>query len=188
LASIALISEVDTMAEGDAVVLMTLHSAKGLEFPVVFLTGLEEGVFPHSRSLEDRHELEEERRLCYVGITRARELLYLSHSWQRTIYGHTRMNEPSRFLSELPQELVADSDSLDQTSSQPRRENNSAMTNNSYNPGVQRNLTTAFELQYGDQVEHRKWGRGTVVGVKGQGEKAEISIDFPGLGVNTFFF
>lgn len=186
LAGLSLLTDMDEYSEEtDRVTLMTLHSAKGLEFPVVFLTGLEEGVFPHSRSLEDRHELEEERRLCYVGITRARQLLYLSHSWQRTLYGHTRMNEPSRFLRELPRELVADSDSLDQTFRQPARENNSAATNNRYNPGERRKSTTGFELQYGDQVEHRKWGRGTVVNVKGRGENAEISIDFPGLGVKT---
>ncbi|MFA7467161.1 MAG: DNA helicase PcrA [Desulfotomaculaceae bacterium] len=186
LAGLSLLTDMDEYSEEtDRVTLMTLHSAKGLEFPVVFLTGMEEGVFPHSRSLEDRHELEEERRLCYVGITRARQLLYLSHGWQRTIYGHTRMNEPSRFLRELPQELVADSDTLDQISRLPRRENKSAVRNNSYKPDERPNLATGIELQSGDQVEHRKWGRGTVVNVKGQGEKAEISIDFPGLGVKT---
>jgi len=120
-----------------------------------------------------------------VGITRARQLLYLSHSWQRTIYGHTRMYEPSRFLKELPRELVADSDTLDQTSRQPGRENKAAVTNNSYNSGERRNSATGFDLQCGDQVEHRKWGRGTVVNVKGRGEKAEISIDFPGMGIKT---
>ena len=186
LAGLSLLTDMDEYSEEtDRVTLMTLHSAKGLEFPVVFLTGLEEGVFPHSRSLEDRHELEEERRLCYVGITRARQLLYLSHSWQRTLYGHTRMNEPSRFLRELPRELVADFDSLDQTSRQPARDNNSAATNNKSTPGERKNSTTGIDLQCGDQVEHRKWGRGTVINVKGRGESAEISIDFPGLGVKT---
>src|SRR5438874_11148110 len=85
---------------------MTLHSAKGLEYPVVFLTGLEEGVFPHLRSLGDPDELEEERRLCYVGITRARERLFLSHTWSRTIFGSTQYNPPSRFLDEIPEELM----------------------------------------------------------------------------------
>ena len=85
---------------------MTLHTAKGLEFPVVFLTGLEDGVFPHIRSLGDPEELEEERRLCYVGITRARERLYLCHAWSRTLFGSTDYYPPSRFLAEIPEELV----------------------------------------------------------------------------------
>ncbi|MCB0977040.1 MAG: ATP-binding domain-containing protein, partial [Acidimicrobiales bacterium] len=86
---------------------MTLHSAKGLEFPAVFLIGLEDGVFPHMRSLTEPHELEEERRLAYVGITRARQRLYLSHAWSRTIFGATQYNPPSRFLDEIPQRLVS---------------------------------------------------------------------------------
>ena len=85
---------------------MTLHSAKGLEFPVVFLTGLEDGIFPHVRSLGDPDELEEERRLCYVGITRAQERLYLCHAWSRTLFGATDYYPPSRFLDEIPEELV----------------------------------------------------------------------------------
>ena len=85
---------------------MTLHSAKGLEFPVVFLVGMEDGVFPHLRSLGEPDELEEERRLAYVGITRARERLYLSHAWSRTLFGSTQYNPPSRFLDEIPQRLV----------------------------------------------------------------------------------
>src|SRR5204863_6978437 len=93
-------------ADQSTVTLMTLHSAKGLEFPVVFLTGLEDGVFPHVRSLGDPDELEEERRLCYVGITRARERLYLCHAWSRTLFGATDYYMPSRFLSEIPEELV----------------------------------------------------------------------------------
>ena len=86
--------------------LMTLHSAKGLEFPVVFLTGLEDGIFPHIRSLGDPDELEEERRLCYVGITRAQERLYLCHAWSRTLFGNTDYYPASRFLNEIPEELV----------------------------------------------------------------------------------
>ena len=93
-------------AASSAVTLMTLHSAKGLEFPVVFLTGMEDGVFPHVRSLGDPDELEEERRLCYVGITRARERLYLCHAWSRMLFGATDYYPPSRFLAEIPEELV----------------------------------------------------------------------------------
>ncbi len=186
LAGLSLLTDMDEYSEEtDRVTLMTLHSAKGLEFPVVFLTGLEEGVFPHSRSLEDRHELEEERRLCYVGITRARQLLYLSHSWQRTLYGYTQLREPSRFLKELPAELITDTDPLEQIIRQTERKNNSAWTNNRSDPDRGKRTITVDQLQNGDQVEHRKWGRGTVVNIKGKGEKAEISIDFPGAGVKT---
>src|SRR4029079_4177028 len=113
LEAISLVTDMDTEtadAEGggdhSAVTLMTLHTAKGLEFPVVFLTGMEDGVFPHTRSLGDPDELEEERRLCYVGITRARERLYLCHAWSRMLFGRTDFYPASRFLSEIPEELV----------------------------------------------------------------------------------
>jgi DNA helicase-2/ATP-dependent DNA helicase PcrA len=107
LEQVSLVADADQIPDDDSqVVLMTLHSAKGLEFPAVFLIGLEDGVFPHLRSLAEPHELEEERRLAYVGITRARERLYLSHAWSRTIFGSTQYNPPSRFLDEIPQRLV----------------------------------------------------------------------------------
>jgi len=107
LEQVSLVADADQIPDDDSsVVLMTLHSAKGLEFPAVFLIGLEDGIFPHIRSLTEPHELEEERRLAYVGITRARERLYLSHAWSRTIYGATQYNPPSRFLEEIPQRLV----------------------------------------------------------------------------------
>ena len=109
LESVALVSDSDELDAGDRrVSLMTLHTAKGLEFPAVFLVGLEDGVFPHLRALEDPLQLEEERRLCYVGITRARRQLYLTHAWSRTLWGSTSHAIPSRFLSELPAELVRD--------------------------------------------------------------------------------
>jgi len=107
LEQVGLVADADAVPDDDSqVLLMTLHSAKGLEFPAVFLIGLEDGIFPHLRSLGEPHELEEERRLAYVGITRARERLYLSHAWSRTIYGSTQYNPPSRFLDEIPQRLV----------------------------------------------------------------------------------
>ncbi|HEX3032178.1 MAG TPA: DNA helicase PcrA [Bacillota bacterium] len=114
LAGISLVSDVDTFDEEDnSVVLMTLHSAKGLEFPVVFLVGMEEGVFPHFRAQYDTTELEEERRLCYVGITRAKEKLYLTHAWQRSLFGKTNMNPTSRFIEEIPTELLTKVDPID---------------------------------------------------------------------------
>jgi len=105
LEQVALVADTDEISGDDRVVLMTLHSAKGLEYPVVFLVGMEEGIFPHSRALMDEDELEEERRLAYVGITRARERLFVSHAWQRMLYGQSQYNPPSRFLSEVPPEL-----------------------------------------------------------------------------------
>jgi DNA helicase-2/ATP-dependent DNA helicase PcrA len=109
LESVALVSDADEVAtDGTQVSLMTLHIAKGLEFAAVFLVGMEDGIFPHLRSLDDPAKLEEERRLCYVGITRARQFLYLSHAWSRTVWGSTSHAIPSRFLSEVPDGLVRD--------------------------------------------------------------------------------
>ncbi|NDC27368.1 MAG: ATP-dependent DNA helicase PcrA, partial [Actinobacteria bacterium] len=113
LEQVSLVADTDDLSEDNHVTLMTLHSAKGLEFPVVFIVGVEEGVFPHSRALNDPVELEEERRLAYVGITRAEEQLVLTHSWSRTLWGNTQYNPPSRFLSEIPDELVHKEGSVD---------------------------------------------------------------------------
>jgi DNA helicase II / ATP-dependent DNA helicase PcrA len=106
LEQVALVADTDEIDDDDRVVLMTLHSAKGLEYPVVFVLGMEEGVFPHSRALTEPTEMEEERRLAYVGITRAQELLHLTHAWSRQLFGNTNYNPPSRFLDEIPAELV----------------------------------------------------------------------------------
>ena len=113
LESVSLVADTDQLPDGDdpsdtGVVLMTLHAAKGLEFPVVFLVGMEEGVFPHQRALTEPAELEEERRLCYVGITRAEQRLFVSHAWCRTLWGATNFNPPSRFLSEIPEDLMTE--------------------------------------------------------------------------------
>ena len=121
LEQVSLVSDTDEL-DGDsgAVILMTLHSAKGLEFPVVFLIGCEDGVFPHIRSLTDPEELEEERRLAYVGITRARERLFVSHAWSRMLWGATQYNPPSRFLDEIPAELVQVVDGAGRAPDEPR--------------------------------------------------------------------
>ena len=108
LEQVSLVSDVDEMSDASQVALMTLHSAKGLEFDVVFVTGMEDGVFPHHRSMTDPYELEEERRLAYVGITRARKQLYLTHAWSRMLHGQTSYNPPSRFLAEIPPDLIED--------------------------------------------------------------------------------
>jgi DNA helicase-2/ATP-dependent DNA helicase PcrA len=203
LARIALYSDIDYFDQkADQVILMTLHSAKGLEFPVVFLIGMEEGVFPHSRSLLDRRELEEERRLCYVGITRARERLYLTHCWQRTLYGVTRYNEPSRFLKEIPEDLTAGDDLVagpvqDGRSTQetpkgkvlPFTRKKPAAPGKFAAPAAGETPRPAggqlADYRPGDRVRHKKWGSGTVVSVQGEGEGAEIKVAFPDLGIKT---
>lgn len=182
LAGLSLLTDLDNNEEGDQVTLMTLHSAKGLEYPIVFLVALEEGVFPHSRSLEDKHELEEERRLCYVGITRAMEQLYLTHCWQRTLYGHTRVNAPSRFLQELPKELLSTEDQAEKLS--PRRRENEIYTTSKRNTTNGKAEMTAVYAA-GELVKHHKWGQGKIIEVRGQGANAELKIEFPGLGVKT---
>jgi DNA helicase-2/ATP-dependent DNA helicase PcrA len=106
LEQVALVADTDEIDDDDRVVLMTLHSAKGLEYPVVFLVGMEEGIFPHIRALSEPTEMEEERRLAYVGITRAQQKLFVSHAWSRQLFGTTNFNPPSRFLDEIPTDLV----------------------------------------------------------------------------------
>ncbi|WP_027363281.1 DNA helicase PcrA [Desulfotruncus alcoholivorax] len=185
LADLALVTDLDQLEDEntDRVTMMTLHSAKGLEFPIVFLAGLEESIFPHSRSLEDRHELEEERRLCYVGITRAKENLYLTHCWQRTIYGHTKINEPSRFLRELPEDNISHFDPLDRLKAKVINHAANNFANKVANN--QGSVNNTLDYAPGELVTHRKWGQGTVIEVKGKGASAELKIDFPGLGIKT---
>jgi DNA helicase-2/ATP-dependent DNA helicase PcrA len=178
LETIALVTDMDKLDEEiDRVSLMTLHSAKGLEFPVVFLTGLEEGVFPHSRSLLDPGEMEEERRLCYVGLTRARERLYLTHCWKRTLYGAERYNKPSRFLEEIPPHLMESDDSL----TVPAKNNPSRPSRVRDFRERSPQALEAFVL--GDKVKHNKWGVGVIVGIQGQGMNAEFKVAFPDQGI-----
>jgi DNA helicase-2/ATP-dependent DNA helicase PcrA len=135
-------SDIDTLEDtNSSVVLMTLHSAKGLEFPVVFITGMEEGVFPHSFSLGEREDLEEERRLCYVGMTRAKKYLYLTSAQMRTLYGHTNSNEMSRFIKEIPEDLI---EIVSRESSSKRG-----------TEGIEK-------FERGERVWHEKWGEGII--------------------------
>lgn len=173
LAQISLVTDIDNWSgEKDRVVLMTLHTAKGLEFPVVFITGLEEGVFPHSRSLLEPEELEEERRLCYVGMTRAQEELYLTRAWQRTLYGKTVCNAPSRFLAEIPEHLVREVDSTARAAQTAARV-----------PVRLKPAGPATGFQLGDKVHHPKWGVGVVVKIEGQGEDQQLTVAFPDQGL-----
>lgn len=186
LSGLALVTDADQSDdEDDRVTLMTLHSAKGLEFPVVFLIGMEEGVFPHSRALLEAAELEEERRLCYVGITRAKKNLYLTHTWQRTLYGNTRQNTPSRFLDEIPPNLLTTRDPLDGPVNDAESNKKYDATGFLNKPALGKSAVSVTQYNAGDQVRHRKWGVGTVIGVKGAGETAEIKIQFADQGVKT---
>ncbi len=205
LEQIALVSDTDEL-DGDsgAVVLMTLHSAKGLEFPLVFLIGCEDGVFPHIRSLTDPDELEEERRLAYVGITRARERLFVSHAWSRMLWGATQYNPPSRFLDEIPSELVSVVDPGGRTPGRAslrssyrsdgggRREGfvpsseagRDRIVDQAMRAG-QRPASTGAErlgLRIGDDVRHVKFGEGVILGIEGTGDKAEAIVRFSEFG------
>ena len=178
LEQVALVSEQDEYdEEASAVTLMTLHNAKGLEFPVVFIVGLEDGDFPHYRSMTDAHELEEERRLAYVGITRAKERLYLCHAWSRSLFGQSSYNPPSRFLSEIPEELVR---SLESEAPAPGRATWAAAA--SVPRGVASGRREPVLVGPGDTVVHERWGEGVVLSVSGAGPDAEATVAFGEVG------
>ncbi len=166
LDQVALVSEIDDYSESiGAVALMTLHTAKGLEFPVVFLTGMEEGLFPYSKALTDEHEMEEERRLCYVGMTRARERLYLTTTQCRRIYGTTHWNSPSRFLEEIPAELMEFVGRKD-------RDKHEAES-----------IASPVNFAVGSLIRHPQWGLGTVKKREGEGEDLRLTVSFQSVGI-----
>jgi len=176
LTNVALISDLDALdPESSYVTLMTMHGAKGLEFPHVFLTGLEEGVFPHSRALTDVTELEEERRLAYVGVTRAMDRLFMSYAQRRALFGNTYAYPKSRFIEEMPGLEVLESDSvvLPRPSGGRWRE---VSIHESAGAGM------SMDLRDGDKVRHPKWGEGTIRGLVGAGGDGLITIDFPNVG------
>jgi DNA helicase II / ATP-dependent DNA helicase PcrA len=169
LESVTLVSDADQLEDEDAqgsVTLMTLHTAKGLEYPVVFLVGLEDGVFPHVRSLSDPQQLEEERRLAYVGFTRAQDRLYLSHAEHRTLWGGTSYNPPSRFLDDLPPALIEQRGATRATSA-GRRARDREMVE-----------LAGAEFRVGDEVIHTKFGQGRILELSGEGERAEATVQF----------
>jgi DNA helicase-2/ATP-dependent DNA helicase PcrA len=170
LDSIALMSEVDEWEQGQSrVTLMTLHAAKGLEFPVVFLTGMEEGVFPHARSLNEPEEIEEERRLCYVGLTRARERLYLTWALHRRIHGYG-VGEPSRFLREMPEAELAALNARSEPGPLPAGEEPATSVDDD------------LPLRVGAKVRHARWGEGMVVGVEKEGNDVLVTVRFASVG------
>lgn len=164
---VALITDIDLYkGEEDVVTVMTLHSAKGLEFPVVFITGFEEGIFPHSRSVNKEEELEEERRLCYVGMTRAKEKLYLTYAWRRNLNGNTLFNSVSRFLNEIPKHLQ-EKVSVEEVEEIP-----------SLNK-----IKEKIEVEVGDKIRHADWGIGTVLDKIGTENDIFITVDFKKVGL-----
>ena len=185
LETVSLVAETDELGDAGAVTLMTIHNAKGLEYPVVFLVGLEDGVFPHSRSLGDPKELEEERRLAYVGLTRAEERLYLTNASRRMLFGGVNHNPPSRFLDEIPDDHVehagprrrprrstASHRTRDELPSAPRR----TVT------GEERKRTNTVSFAEGDRVVHERWGPGIIREVTGSGDRAEALVLFERAG------
>jgi DNA helicase-2/ATP-dependent DNA helicase PcrA len=211
LEHVSLVADTDELPDGeqDQVVLMTLHSAKGLEFPHVFLVGVEEGIFPHIRSLTEPIEMEEERRLAYVGITRARERLYMSHAWSRSLYGNTQYNPPSRFLDEIPADLVEESGNTTGRASYSRSvyrggaANQPAYRRRDLEPRVadaevDRRIEAALAagrspsadptsahllgLKIGDDVVHPSFGEGVIIDLSGAGEKVEAVVNFASAG------
>ncbi len=208
LNDLALISDVDSYEEeASEVTLMTLHAAKGLEFPVVFLVGLEEGVFPLSRAMVEENELEEERRLAYVGITRAEEELFLTNALSRTLYGKTQYNRPSRFVKEIEEDLLANKGNaapISNTSAgnvfgRAGAVGSSGAATGTFSPktfkaeykqaavrGISNKQETAAageSWKVGDKVQHKKWGQGTVVRVGGSAKDVELDVAFPSQGI-----
>jgi DNA helicase-2/ATP-dependent DNA helicase PcrA len=174
LENVALISGTDELSEdGDAVVLMTIHGAKGLEFPVVFISGMEEGLFPSSRAFNEESQMEEERRLCYVAITRARQQLYMTYAGQRMIFGNIMDGIPSRFLDEIPQEL------LEGVGQAVEGKDSIAVTKTH----DQSDADAKASYKLGEKIKHPRFGVGTIVEVKGSGEDIELKVAFPKGGV-----
>jgi DNA helicase-2/ATP-dependent DNA helicase PcrA len=206
LEQISLVSDQDSYDDDpSSVVLMTLHAAKGLEFPVVFLIGLEDGVFPHLRSLTEPAQLEEERRLAYVGLTRAQRRLYLSHAWSRTLFGGTQYNPPSRFLDEIPESLVHDVEGNRRASRGGRTYGSGGWGRGSGSGSGDRALRVAagrdrivdnalkprpparsgaesLGLKVGDDVRHKVFGEGVILDMSGRADKTEALVRFRDAG------
>jgi len=190
LANISLLSDIDKEAdEPNSVTLMTLHSAKGLEYPIVFISGMEEGIFPTSRAFTSEDDLEEERRLCYVGITRAKKVLYITYASVRTLYGKTTYNGTSRFLKEIPAGLVEScnegrgksNDTIAATVE--KKTDNKLFRGYTYENTRTERKGTTDGVKAGTKVRHKLWGMGTIVQVSGEGDKTEATIAFDSQGI-----
>jgi len=194
LANVSLVADIDNMDEdSDYVVLMTLHSAKGLEFPVVFMVGMEEGIFPSYRSVTDEGELEEERRLCYVGITRAKQSLYLTNTFTRTLFGNTSYNRMSRFLNEIPPELIEGNEKKERISQKVASNKSANVVRGNFGVPSSFRTTTFTEVSkpkvaasnfsVGDKVEHKKFGMGIITKVEKDKDDFMLEIHFKGNGM-----
>lgn len=187
LEQVALVNDVDSFEQEESkVTLMTLHAAKGLEFPIVFLGGLEEGLFPHSRTLMNPEEIEEERRLAYVGITRAEKELYISNATTRTVFGRTSSYLPSRFIDEIPEELVDGLRAKRKVPDDIKRHvpQHMSVTSRPVTKPIVRNEVIA-DWKIGDMAIHSKWGNGKVINVAGEGAGMKLTIEFPTQGVRV---
>ena len=187
LEQVALVNDVDSFEQEESkVTLMTLHAAKGLEFPIVFLGGLEEGLFPHSRTLMNPEEIEEERRLAYVGITRAEKELYISNAATRTVFGRTSSYLPSRFIDEIPEELVDGLRAKRKVPDDIKRHvpQHMSVTSRPVTKPIIRNEVIA-DWKIGDTAIHSKWGNGKVINVAGEGAGMKLTIEFPTQGVRV---
>ena len=187
LEQVALVNDVDSFEQEESkVTLMTLHAAKGLEFPIVFLGGLEEGLFPHSRTLMNPEEIEEERRLAYVGITRAEKELYISNATTRTVFGRTSSYLPSRFIDEIPEELVDGLRAKRKIPDDIKRHvpQHMSVTSRPVTKPIVRNEVIA-DWKIGDTAIHSKWGNGKVINVAGEGAGMKLTIEFPTQGVRV---
>ncbi|MCX7749393.1 MAG: DNA helicase PcrA [Clostridia bacterium] len=207
LAHISLVSDIDNLkGESDSVILMTLHSAKGLEFPVVFMVGMEEGVFPGYRSMAEESSLEEERRLCYVGITRAREKLFMTSTYSRTLFGNTSYNRESRFMREIPEEFLENPNRVQSKSkTSPQTQNNGGVGTGfkiptktpvsagapafprMYTPsgsGIpQKSQAAQCGFNVGDNVQHKKFGQGVITAMEKENGDYKLEIQFKGVGM-----
>ncbi len=188
LASVALVMDTDEQVETNTVTLMTLHSAKGLEFPVVFFIGLEEGICPHIRSMQNEEGIEEERRLCYVGITRAMDRLYMTYAMSRGLFGSTNHNPPSRFLDELPEGLERNdtaSGVMSPYADLPKQHVMKApvLTKRASKPVITKPDPALMELKPGERVHHPAFGGGEVLSLSGKGDGLVAEIDFGSKGI-----
>jgi DNA helicase-2/ATP-dependent DNA helicase PcrA len=178
LEKVSLVSDVDDLDEKvDATTLITLHQAKGLEFPVVFIIGMEEGLLPHRRSMESGDELEEERRLCYVGITRAQQRVYLLHTYRRNLFGGSESTLPSRFLQDIPKQLIAGKGLWED-----EKEDDFTPVTSLYSGSAVKPLSR-LRLEVGDRVQHKMFGVGTVINCSFNKGDEEITVAFDGAGV-----
>lgn len=195
LENAALVAGVDSYDENSSkVLLMTLHNAKGLEFNIVFMPGMEENLFPTYRAVNEESEMEEERRLCYVGITRARKKLYMSSAETRRVYGRNEMRNPSRFLLEVPDELIEGISAIKESNKEKEIINNNVKK--MYDPYAntirqtqnlfKQNNTFDEKLSPGDKIDHNAWGEGTVVSIEGSGDDMKITAAFPEIGIKKF--